>query len=219
MENNHALATLRSYIIEDLNYKHVGDYLVKQGLISQKEDFEIFQLLGKSRAVKLLNLICTRPGATRELVEAMTQPHLRNLYRDLVYKIESISNPTSPMTPNTPKGESRTFFNGNGKQKTVNPDKTVERRHFNDLVKILKIDVLKWKSFYEGLNIDPVEMFSTTQKLLKGDIQPAEAYRDALDTWKEINGRKATFGQLDVVLRESLNWQDAADEVSERYWD
>jgi len=60
MESNHALATLRSYIIEDLNYKHVGDYLVKQGLISQKEDFEIFQLLGKSRNVKLLNLICTR---------------------------------------------------------------------------------------------------------------------------------------------------------------
>lgn len=60
MDNNHALATLRSYIIEDLNYRHVGDYLVKQGLISQKEDFEIFQLMGKSRTTKLLNMICTR---------------------------------------------------------------------------------------------------------------------------------------------------------------
>ncbi|ODM98385.1 hypothetical protein Ocin01_08295 [Orchesella cincta] len=202
MENNHALATLRSYIIEDLNYKHVGDYLVKQGLISQKEDFEIFQLLGKSRIVKLLNLICTRPGATRELVDAMGQPHLRNLYKDLIYKIENTSNPTSPVSPVTPKGGNKSFFNGNGLQKNI-----------------LKIDVLKWKSFYEALNIDPVEMFSTTQKLLKGDIQPAEAYRDALDTWKEINGRKATFGTLDAVLRDHLQWQDAADEVSERYWD
>lgn len=60
MEGNHALTTLRPYIIEDLNYKHVGDYLVKQGLISQKEDFEIFQLVGKSRNTKLLNMICTR---------------------------------------------------------------------------------------------------------------------------------------------------------------
>lgn len=86
----------------------------------------------------------------------------------------------------------------------------VERRHFNDLVKILKTDVLKWKSFYEALDIDPVEMFSTTQKLLKGDIQPAEAYRDALDIWKEISGRKATFGILELVLRNILKWDDAA---------
>lgn len=86
----------------------------------------------------------------------------------------------------------------------------VERRHFNDLVKILKTDVLKWKSFYEALDIDHVEMFSTTQKLLRGDIHAAEAYRDALDTWKEINGRKATFGSLNLVLRNLLKWEDAA---------
>lgn len=53
-------------------------------------------------------------------------------------------------------------------------------------------------------------MFSTTQKLLKGDIQAAEAYRDALDIWKEINGKKATFGILDLVLRNLLKWDDAA---------
>lgn len=85
----------------------------------------------------------------------------------------------------------------------------MERRHFNDLVKILKTDAVKWKAFYEALDVDPVEMFSTTQKLQKGDIQPSEAYRDALDTWKQIHGRAATFGILDTALRK-LDREDAA---------
>jgi len=87
---------------------------------------------------------------------------------------------------------------------------SVERRHFNDLVKILKKDVLKWKSFYEALGLEQVIMFSTTNKLLKNEIQPAEAYRDALDAWKEEAGRDATFGVLDDILRNQIDWAEAA---------
>ncbi len=86
---------------------------------------------------------------------------------------------------------------------------TVERRHFNELVKILKQDIKKWKVFHEALLIDPVEIYSTSQKLLKNTIQPSDAYRDVLDAWKENSGRDCTFGVLDSVLR-SLDWEDAA---------
>lgn len=61
----------------------------------------------------------------------------------------------------------------------------------------------------EALGLDPVEMFSTSQKLLKNAIQPSEAFRDVLDSWKENAGRDCTFGVLDHVLR-SIGWDDAA---------
>lgn len=53
----------------------------------------------------------------------MSQPTVQNLYKDLVYKIEAISNPTSPMSSVTPSENSKTLINGNGVQKNVNPDK------------------------------------------------------------------------------------------------
>jgi hypothetical protein len=53
-------------------------------------------------------------------------------------------------------------------------------------------------------------MFSTAHKLLKNEIQPAEAYRDALDAWKEDAGKDATFGVLDDVLRNHVDWPEAA---------
>ncbi len=56
-------------------------------------------------------------------MNAMSQPTVQNLYKDLVYKIEAISNPTSPMSPDTTNEKNKTFINGNGVQKNVNPDK------------------------------------------------------------------------------------------------
>jgi len=221
METNPVLETLRPYLIEDLQYRHIGDYLVKKGLLSQREDYEIFQLVGKAKIIKLLSIISTREGATRELINSLKQPNTFRVYKDLVTKLEQASNPSSP-TPKTPtsaNGEKTYIFPENGRIGNVKPDKIIERRHFNELVKILKRDISKWKAFYEALGIDGVEMFSTSQKLLKNTIQTSEAYRDVLDAWKENSGRECTFGAFDDVLRNRLDWADAADDIEERYWD
>lgn len=76
-----------------------------------------------NKRASLITCFCCRPGATRELVNAMSQPTVQNLYKDLVYKIEAISNPTSPMSPVPPNEKNKSFINGNGVQKNVNPDK------------------------------------------------------------------------------------------------
>lgn len=60
MDLNPALQTLRPYLLEDLQYRHIGDFLVKKGILSQKEDYEIFQLVGKAKITKLLNIISSR---------------------------------------------------------------------------------------------------------------------------------------------------------------
>jgi len=60
MDLNPALTYLKPYLVEDIQYRHVGDYLVKKGIISQREDFEIFQLVGKAKIVKLLSLLTSR---------------------------------------------------------------------------------------------------------------------------------------------------------------
>lgn len=73
---------------------------------------------------KWLIVFVIRPGATRELVNALSQPHVQNIYRDLVYKIESLSSPTSPISsPIDNNGNSKAFFNGNGMRKNVDPNK------------------------------------------------------------------------------------------------
>ncbi|XP_021950000.1 uncharacterized protein LOC110847375 [Folsomia candida] len=218
MDLNPALQTLRPYLLEDLQYRHIGDFLVKKGILSQKEDYEIFQLVGKAKITKLLNIISSRDGATRELINALKQPTTVRIYKDLIQKLESASTPTSPVTPGPGEGKTYVFPDTNGRIGNVKPDKIIERRHFNELVKILKRDASKWKAFYEALGVDPVEMFSNSQKLLKNTIQPSEAFRDVLDSWKENSGRDCTFGVLDNVLR-SLDWEDAADDIEERYWD
>jgi len=220
MEVNPALETLRPYLIEDLQYRHIGDYLVKKGILSQKEDYEIFQLVGRAKIIKLLSVISNREGATRELINSLKQSNTLRIYKDLITKLESASTPTTPRTTTPAAGEGKTYVfpDTNRRIGNVKPEKIIERRHFNELVKILKQDITKWKSLYEALGIDPVEMFSTSQKLLKNSIQPSEAYRDVLDAWKENSGRDCTFGVLDDVLR-TLEWEEAADEIEEKYWD
>lgn len=92
----------------------------------------------------------------------------------------------------------------------------MEKRHFNDIVRILKNEPANWKKFYELLSVDSVEMFSTTQKLEKGTIGIAEAYRDALDAWKEQYSRQATFAFLEDTLR-AMGWTCAAGIFSQYY--
>jgi len=60
MDNNIALKKLRAYLIEDVHYRHVGDFLVKKGILSQKEDYQILQLMGKSKIKTMLDIIESR---------------------------------------------------------------------------------------------------------------------------------------------------------------
>jgi hypothetical protein len=144
----------------------------------------------------------------------LKQPNTHRFYKDLITKLESVSNPTSPTTPSpSANGKTYVFPDINGRIGNVKPDKIIERRHFNDLVKILKQDISKWQAFYEALGIDPVEMFSTSQKLSKNTIQPSDAFRDVIDAWKENSGRDCTFGLLDDILRNRVDWPDAAGKL------